>query len=41
MALKLIELFSGIGSQRKALERANIDREVLAIREIDKYALEI
>lgn len=41
MALKLIELFSGIGSQRKALERANIDHKVVAISEIDKYALEV
>lgn len=37
--LKVIELFAGIGAQRKALERAGIEYEVIAISEIDKYAL--
>lgn len=36
--LKVIELFSGIGSQRQALKEANIDHEVIAISDIDKYA---
>lgn len=36
--LKVIELFAGIGSQREALKRANIEHEVVAISENDKYA---
>lgn len=36
--LRVIELFSGIGSQRKALKRANIEHEVIAISDNDKYA---
>ena len=39
--LKVIELFSGIGAQRKALENAGIEHEVVAISEIDKYALKV
>lgn len=39
--LKVIELFAGIGAQRKALERAGIEHEVIAISEIDKYALKV
>lgn len=39
--LRVIELFAGIGAQRKALERANIKHEVIAISEIDKYALAV
>ena len=39
--LNVIELFSGIGAQRKALENANIDHNVVAISEIDKYALKV
>lgn len=39
--LRVIELFAGIGVQRKALERANIKHEVIAISEIDKYALAV
>ena len=39
MKLKVIELFAGIGAQRQALKEANIDHEVVAISEIDKYAL--
>ncbi len=37
--IKVIELFSGIGAQRQALKDANIEHEVVAISEIDKYAL--
>lgn len=37
--LKVIELFSGIGSQRSALEKAGIPHKVVAISEIDKFAL--
>ena len=37
--LKVIELFSGIGAQREALKRADIPHEVVAISEIDKYAI--
>lgn len=36
--LKVLSLFSGIGAFEKALERLNIDHEVLAYCEIDKYA---
>lgn len=39
--LKVIELFAGIGAQRKGLERAGIEHEVVAISEIDKYALKV
>lgn len=39
--LKVIELFSGIGAQRKALENAGIEHEVVATSEIDKYALKV
>lgn len=34
------ELFSGIGSQRKAFERLGIPHEVVGISEIDKYAIQ-
>lgn len=37
--LKLIELFAGIGSQTQALKNIDIPHEVVAISEIDKYAL--
>ena len=37
--LKVIELFAGIGSQTKALKNKNIAHEVVAIAEIDKYAI--
>lgn len=37
--LKVIELFAGIGAQRKALKEACIEHEVVAISEVDKYAL--
>lgn len=39
--LKVIELFSGIGAQRKALEMADITHQVVAISEIDKYAIKV
>lgn len=38
--LKVIELFAGIGAQRKALQKAWIEHEVIAISEIDKYAIQ-
>jgi DNA (cytosine-5)-methyltransferase 1 len=37
--VKLFEAFAGIGCQRMAFERADIDYEVVGISEIDKYAL--
>jgi len=37
--IKVIELFAGVGAQRQALKEANIDHEIVAISEIDKYAL--
>ena len=37
--LRVFEAFSGIGAQRKALENLGIDHEVVAISEIDKYAI--
>lgn len=36
--LTVIELFSGIGAQRKALERIGIEHEVVCVSDIDKYA---
>ncbi len=39
--LKVIELFAGLGSQRKALENLKIEHEVVAISEIDKYAIKV
>lgn len=36
--LSVNELFSGIGAQRKALERIGIEHEVVGISDIDKYA---
>jgi DNA (cytosine-5)-methyltransferase 1 len=38
--LKVIELFAGVGAQAEALKRANIKHEVIAISEIDKYAIQ-
>ena len=38
--LTVNELFSGIGAQRKALERLGIDHEVVGVCEIDKYAIQ-
>lgn len=37
--LKVIELFSGIGSQHAALTRLGIDFEIVGMAEIDKYAI--
>lgn len=37
--LKLLSLFSGIGAFEKALERLNIDYELVGFSEIDKYAI--
>ena len=38
--LKVVELFAGIGAPRKALNNLNIDHEIVAFSEIDKYAEE-
>lgn len=38
--IKVIELFSGIGAFRKALERLNVEHEVIGISEIDKFAIQ-
>ena len=37
--LKLLSLFTGIGAFEKALERLNIDYELVGFSEIDKYAI--
>lgn len=37
--LKVIELFSGIGAQRKALVNLGVPHEVVGISEIDKFAI--
>jgi DNA (cytosine-5)-methyltransferase 1 len=39
--LRVIELFAGIGAQAQALKEANIEHEIVAISEIDKYALRV
>lgn len=38
--IKVFECFAGVGSQRMALKNLGIPHEVVAISEIDKYALE-
>lgn len=38
--IKVVELFAGIGAQTEALKMAGVDHEVVAISEIDKYAIE-
>src|SRR6056297_2302299 len=38
--LRVIELFSGVGSQRMALKNLGIKHKVVGIAEIDKYALQ-
>lgn len=38
--LRLIELFAGIGSQTQALTNIDVPHEVVAISEIDKYAIQ-
>ena len=37
--MKVLSLFSGIGAFEKALDRLNIDYELVAFSEIDKYAV--
>ncbi len=37
--LRLIELFAGIGSQTQALKNIGVSHKVVAISEIDKYAI--
>ena len=37
--IRVVELFAGIGAQRQALKNAGIDHEIIAVSEIDKYAL--
>ena len=37
--LKLLSLFTGIGAFERALERLNIDYELVGFSEIDKYAI--
>lgn len=37
--MKVIELFAGIGSQTQALKNIGVEHEVVAISEIDKYAV--
>lgn len=37
--MKVFEAFAGVGSQRMALKRIGIKHEVVAIAEIDKYAI--
>lgn len=39
-ALKVVELFAGIGTQRIALKVLDIKHKVVAISEIDKYAIQ-
>ena len=39
MKIKVFEAFSGIGTQRMALRNLGVEHEVVAIAEIDKYAL--
>ena len=40
MALKVLELFGGIGAPRAALERLDADFEIVDYVEIDKFAVE-
>lgn len=35
----MLSLFSGIGAPEKALERLNIDYDLIGFSEIDKYAV--
>ncbi len=39
MKLRVFEAFSGVGSQRMALRNIGVDHEVVAIADIDKFAL--
>lgn len=38
--IRLLSLFSGIGAFEKALERLNIDYELVGFSEIDKFAIQ-
>ena len=37
--IRVVELFAGIGAQRQALKDDGINHEIMAVSEIDKYAL--
>lgn len=37
--IRVVELFAGIGVQRQALKDDGINHEIMAVSEIDKYAL--
>lgn len=37
--IKVIELFAGVGAQRQALKETNIEHEIVAISEIEEYAI--
>ena len=37
--LKVVELFAGVGTQRMALKRLGVQHDVVAISEIDPYAI--
>lgn len=37
--LRVFEAFAGVGSQRMALQNIGIEHEVVAISEIDKFAI--
>lgn len=39
MAIRMIELFAGIGATREAIKNLGLDVEYIAISEIDKYAI--
>lgn len=39
MTLRVFEAFAGVGSQRMALRNLGIDHEIVAIAEIDKFAI--
>ena len=39
MALRVLENFAGVGTQRMALKKLGIEHEVVGITEIDKYAI--
>ena len=37
--LKVIELFSGVGAQAEALKRSEMEHEIVAMCDIDKYSV--
>ena len=39
--IKVIELFAGVGCQREALNRLDIEYEIVGISEIDKFAINV